>query len=166
MSPKTALQPGGPIQQDWPRLWPVHRSHTSAILLMFSLRSFSEKPKSLFKPKRTLSPSSRYAEKPRCRRCCSSAFAIVDLPDAESPVNHIVNPHCLRKVFLSCRDNDGCHVILLRLDLELALRRFRKPSHAKWKSEGAYPRCHSEIVWRSCGGTQVASHRKAKFTGL
>lgn len=31
---------------------------TSAIRLMFSSRSFGEKPRSLFKPKRTLSPSS------------------------------------------------------------------------------------------------------------
>ena len=33
-------------------------SITSAIRLMFSSRSFGEKPRSLFKPKRTLSPSS------------------------------------------------------------------------------------------------------------
>jgi hypothetical protein len=33
--------------------------HTSAMRRMFSLRSFSEKPRSLFRPKRTLSPSRR-----------------------------------------------------------------------------------------------------------
>lgn len=33
---------------------------TSAIRLMFSLRSFSLKPRSLLRPKRTLSPSRRY----------------------------------------------------------------------------------------------------------
>ncbi len=32
---------------------------TSAMRLMFSLRSFSEKPRSLFSPNRTLSPSRR-----------------------------------------------------------------------------------------------------------
>jgi hypothetical protein len=65
---------------------------TSAILLIFSFRSFSEKPRSLFSPNRTLSPSRRYAAKPRCKRFCSSAVAMVDLPEAESPVNHIVKP--------------------------------------------------------------------------
>jgi hypothetical protein len=34
---------------------------TSAIRLMFSFLSFSVKPRSLFRPKRTLSPSRRYA---------------------------------------------------------------------------------------------------------
>ncbi len=87
--------------------------YTSPILRMFSLRSFSEKARSLFKPKRMLSPSRRYAAYPRCKRCCSSAVAIVDFPDADRPVNQIVKPCCFRKEFLSCRDSDGCHVMLL-----------------------------------------------------
>jgi hypothetical protein len=80
---------------------------------MFSLRSFSENPKSLFSPNRTLSPSSLYAASPRCRRCCSSAVAIVDLPDALSPVNQIVKPRCLRYVLRSLRERDGCQVMFL-----------------------------------------------------
>jgi hypothetical protein len=88
---------------------------TSAILLIFSLRSFSEKPRSLFRPNRTLSPSRRYAARPRWRRCCSSAVAMVDFPDAERPVNHIVNPRCFRNSLRSCRESDGCQVIFLRI---------------------------------------------------
>lgn len=88
-------------------------AHTSAILLMFSFLSFSEKPKSLFSPKRTLSPSRRYAANPRWSRCCSSAVAMVDFPDAERPVNHMVMPRCLREELRSARERDGCHVMLL-----------------------------------------------------
>ena len=51
---------------------------TSPILRMFSLRDFSSNPRSLLSPKRMLSPSSRYVNLWRCRRCCSSAQAIVD----------------------------------------------------------------------------------------
>jgi hypothetical protein len=92
---------------------------TSAIRLMFSFRSFSENPKSLFSPKRTLSPSNRYAASPRCRRCCSSAVAMVDLPEAESPVNQIVKPRCLRFALRSLRERDGCQVMLLFAKCEL-----------------------------------------------
>jgi hypothetical protein len=91
------------------------RRRTSAIRLMFSLRLFSSKPRSLLSPKRTLSPSRRYAASPRCSRCCSSAVAIVDLPDAESPVNQMVNPRCLRSVLRSLRESDACQVMLLLL---------------------------------------------------
>jgi hypothetical protein len=91
----------------------VNSSHTSPILLMFSFRSFSEKPKSLFKPNRTLSPSSLYADKPRCRRCCSSAVAMVDFPDAERPVNQMVRPRWPRSSLRSCRDKEGCQVMFL-----------------------------------------------------
>src|ERR1700712_4808436 len=76
--------------------------YTSAILRIFSFRSFSEKPRSLFSPKRTLSPSKRYAAMPRCKRCCSSAVAMVDFPEAERPVNQIVKPRCLRYELRSC----------------------------------------------------------------
>ena len=80
---------------------------------MFSFRSFSEKPRSLLRPKRTLSPSSRYAATPRWSRCCSSAVATVDLPEAERPVNQMVNPRWPRSSLRSCRDSDGCQVMLL-----------------------------------------------------
>ena len=50
---------------------------TSPILLIFSSLSFSLKPKSLFNPKRTLSPSNLYADLRKCKRCCSNAVAIV-----------------------------------------------------------------------------------------
>ena len=53
-------------------------ARTSPILRMFSLRDFSSNPRSLFNPKRTLSPSRRYENLCRCKRCCSSAHAIVD----------------------------------------------------------------------------------------
>lgn len=86
---------------------------TSAIRLMFSFRLFSSKPRSLLRPKRTLSPSRRYAARPRCSRCCSSAVAMVDLPEAERPVNQMVKPRCLRNVLRSLRERDGCQVMLL-----------------------------------------------------
>jgi hypothetical protein len=89
------------------------REHTSAIRLIFSLRSVSENPKSLLSPNRTLSPSKRYAAKPKCNRCCSSAVAIVDFPDAERPVNQTVKPRCLRRSLRSFRERDGCQVMLL-----------------------------------------------------
>lgn len=82
--------------------------------LMFSLRSLSLKPKSLFSPNRMLSPSSLYAARPRCRRCCSSAIAMVDFPEAERPVNQRVKPCCLRRVLRSCVVTaDECHVMFL-----------------------------------------------------
>jgi hypothetical protein len=88
---------------------------TSAILLMFSFRSFSEKPKSLFSPNRTLSPSRRYAASPRCKRCCSRAVATVDFPDADKPVSQIVKPRCFRNSLRSCREREGCQVMFLRI---------------------------------------------------
>ena len=94
-------------------LLPLPEQLTSAIRLIFSLRSFSEKPKSLFSPNRTLSPSNRYAANPKCSRCCSSAVAIVDLPDAERPVNQIVKPRCFRNSLRSWREREACQVMLL-----------------------------------------------------
>jgi hypothetical protein len=87
---------------------------TSPILLMFSFLSRSENPRSLFNPKRTLSPSSRYAEYPKCNKCCSSAVAMVDLPDADKPVNQIVKPRCFLSWLRSRRVRPGCHVIFLQ----------------------------------------------------
>lgn len=86
---------------------------TSAIRRIFSFLSFSEKPRSLLSPNRTLSPSRRYDARPRWRRCCSRAVAMVDLPEAERPVNQIVKPRCLRYMLRSLRERDGCQVMLL-----------------------------------------------------
>jgi len=74
---------------------------TSPIRLIFSFRSSSENPRSLFNPKRMLSPSKRYAVIPLCSSACSNATAIVDFPEADSPVIHIVNPGCPRSFVLS-----------------------------------------------------------------
>jgi len=38
---------------------------------------------------------------------------MVDLPDAERPVNQIVKPRCLRFALRSLRERDGCQVMLL-----------------------------------------------------
>lgn len=38
---------------------------------------------------------------------------MVDLPEAERPVNQRVKPVCLRKAIRSVRVRDGCHVMLL-----------------------------------------------------
>ena len=41
---------------------------------------------------------------------------MVDFPDADSPVNQMVNPRCLRSSLRSRRDSEACHVMLLRRD--------------------------------------------------
>jgi hypothetical protein len=46
---------------------------------------------------------------------------MVDLPDAERPVNQIVKPFCLRKPLRSARERDGCHVMLLGRDVSDAI---------------------------------------------
>ena len=66
---------------------------TSAIRRMFSDRSSAEKPKFRLRPCRTLSPSKRYDRWPSKRNRCSRARAMVDLPDAESPVSQMVKPY-------------------------------------------------------------------------
>ena len=38
---------------------------------------------------------------------------MVDLPDADRPVNQIVKPGCLRSEVRSARDSDACQVMLL-----------------------------------------------------
>jgi hypothetical protein len=38
---------------------------------------------------------------------------MVDLPEAERPVNQIVRPCCLRRVLRSVREREGCQVMLL-----------------------------------------------------
>jgi hypothetical protein len=88
------------------------------------LRDFSSNPRSLFRPRRTLSPSNLYVNRCRWSRCCSRAHAIVDyvrddeivrypkryadptLPLALSPVNQIVIPFCCRRSTLSLMSTD------------------------------------------------------------
>ena len=38
---------------------------------------------------------------------------MVDFPDAERPVNQMVKPGCLRYLFRSSREREGCQVMLL-----------------------------------------------------
>ena len=67
---------------------------TSATRRMFSARSVSVKPKSAFRPWRTLSPS---RTKVRILRWCnmtSRALAIVLLPLPDNPVSHTTKPFC------------------------------------------------------------------------
>lgn len=64
---------------------------------------------------------------------------MVDLPEAERPVNHRVKPCCLRSVLRSERERDGCQVMLLRSggrSARLSQRRARE-----W-SRGHNSRCH------------------------
>ena len=61
---------------------------TSPIRRIFSIRSASVKPRSLFSPWRTLSPSSRKVCRFINASFFSTALAMVDLPEPESPVNH------------------------------------------------------------------------------
>lgn len=37
----------------------------------------------------------------------------MDLPEADSPVNQMVKPFCLRKDSRSAREREGCQVMLL-----------------------------------------------------
>ena len=48
-----------------------------------------------------------------CKRCCSRAVATVDFPDADKPVNQMVKPRWPRNWLRSCRESDGCQVMLL-----------------------------------------------------
>lgn len=58
---------------------------TSATRRMFSSRSSLLKPKFLFSPVRTLSPSKPYADKPRDTRMDSNSKAIDVLPAPDKP---------------------------------------------------------------------------------
>lgn len=136
----------------------IAAQRTSAIRRMFSLRSFSLKPRSLFRPKRTLSPSRRYDARPRCSRCCSSAVATVDLPDADRPVNQMVMPRWPRVSLRSRRESDGCHVMLLR-ECQLEIQRSsRKAFDASIRSSN----CH--CIWGK-GGGDCAFRRPCEWRG-
>jgi hypothetical protein len=50
---------------------------------------------------------------PRWSKCCSSAVAIVDLPEAERPVNQTVQPLCFLNSLRSLRVRPECHVMFL-----------------------------------------------------
>ena len=76
---------------------------------------------------------------------------MVDLPEAERPVNQIVKPFCLRKVLRSARERDGCHVMLLGRNVSDARWRWR------WRGRygGVNARCH--VGWY--GGVTVMELR-------
>ncbi len=67
---------------------------TSPVRRMFSTRSAAVKPRSLLRPWRTLSPSSRYVRTPSACSSRSTMFAIVDLPLPERPVIHSTHGRC------------------------------------------------------------------------
>jgi len=67
----------------------------SPIRRMFSFRSSGENPKSTQRPSRTTSPSRRQTSFPRSNNSRSTSMAIVDLPDAGSPVNQTTRPQWL-----------------------------------------------------------------------
>jgi len=69
---------------------------TSAMRRIFSIRSFSEKPRFLFNPLRILSPSRTWVKIPCSNSVFSRFRANVLLPDPESPVNQITKARCLR----------------------------------------------------------------------
>ena len=129
---------------------------TSDIRLIFSPRSRSLNPKSLFSPNRTLSPSSRYAATPRLSRCCSRAVAMVDLPLADRPVNQSVKPCWWRSAVRSLCVSEGCHVMFLKI--KVGIRWFCGVEvEAGWnviwtgQRRGAHLRCHFLRRRRSFG---------------
>ena len=65
---------------------------TSPARRTFSVRSWSEKPRSALSPWRRLSPSSRKAGRPLLTKASSTAEARVDLPAPDRPVNRSVPP--------------------------------------------------------------------------
>ena len=75
---------------------------TSATRRMFSTRSASVKPRSLLRPWRTLSPSSRYVWRPSAWSFFSTRLAIVDLPAPDSPVNHTTHGWCPLRRACAC----------------------------------------------------------------
>lgn len=46
---------------------------------------------------------------------------MVDFPEAESPVNQMVRPRCLRRVVRSARVREGCHVMFLWVGVMLVM---------------------------------------------
>lgn len=72
----------------------------------------------------------------------------MDLPDAERPVNQMVKPFCLRKPLRSARERDGCHVMLLELNVSDVC-----VVGGVWRGS----RCHVEELWiEECGqGSEV-----------
>ena len=75
---------------------------TSLIRLIFFTYLYL-KPKSLFNPNRTLSPSNKYVLKPCSFSANSTSLAIVDFPEPERPVNHNILAFCDKFVlFLAC----------------------------------------------------------------
>ena len=75
----------------------------SATRLMFSIRSLFEKPRSLLMPNLVLSPSNTIEWIPLSKSFLCSAFARVDFPEPESPVNHKAIPRCLFRSSKSLR---------------------------------------------------------------
>lgn len=133
---------------------------TSPILRMFSLRDFSSNPRSLLRPKRTLSPSNLYVNRCRWSICCSRAHAIVDyvrddeiarypkrygdttLPLALSPVNQIVTPFCCRRSTLSLMSTDPSKSVSDRALI-------RRTSHARTRMECDIG-SHCQIILAPC----------------
>lgn len=73
------LSRGSVSREGWMRY--RERERTSPTRRMFSSRSLGENPRSLLRPKRTLSPSRRKARLPFSSSSSSRAQARVDLPD-------------------------------------------------------------------------------------
>lgn len=89
-----------------------HHRLTSPTRRMFSSRSLGEKPRSLFRPKRTLSPSRRNARFLRCSSSSSRAHARVDLPDAAGTRRRFVRQ--LARLDTVAVESFGCHLSVLR----------------------------------------------------
>lgn len=72
---------------------------------------------------------------------------MVDLPDADRPVNQMVKPGCLRNVLRSAREREGCQVMLL---LRFSMLRVYAwdPELVAWWGYAGHSRCH----YSECGG--------------
>ena len=80
----------------------------SPTLRIFSARALSEKPRSPHSPWRTLSPSSTNVRHPIAWSRSSTAWASVDLPDPDSPVNQTTTLRCPLSRCLASRVTKAC----------------------------------------------------------
>src|SRR5437870_10070806 len=119
----------------------VNSLATSPMRRMFSVRSVGEKPRFLLRPWRMLSPSRMKARTSRAQRSFSSATAIVDFPEPESPVSHTVQPRCPFSCSRSARVTaPGCHTMLVAFCLVIGRVLYRPDgdaASAPW--DGALP---------------------------
>ena len=71
---------------------------------------------------------------------------MVDLPEAERPVNQTVAPFCLRRSVRSSRVRPACHVMLLSHLLGFVNMLCSRRCRGRWRGRGGARRCENVLV--------------------